>query len=889
MLALSALTGLVVSGWLASGHSRVAEAATVGSLGFDCDLLTVGYQGICDLPPDTTSFEVAVGFTNHRPTSVTLAEFTITIRNREGDLYVPTHFAGSGIDGNPNFNEAAFSVGWACQATSDTAEIADGATYSYLNCATDDVGTTVAAGAFITLATVRYDVIPGQPVDWTQLHLRNVVLNDSAGSEIGTCSPVVSYEIGCFRGQVRVPPIPTATPTATSTPAINTAYPYLALDCDVDTAGIQLQCDIPANTGLVVVDVVLANAAAPQTLAALNFDIAHPDHDRLRALTPPCGGAGVDCNPDLDQLSIPQNGWSCGLPLPAPDGSSAPGDQSKLSCYNTEAHATLPAFSLTRIARMRYEIPANAPFGAVTLALNTVNAADEVGVEFLACAPGPQACYGAAINILEPDGPFLTATPTTGPAQPTTTPTSAGTGTTPTSMPSAAYFAAIDCDANAPGWQSYCTYPLGTDQIEVGVVLHNDGTIQNLDVFQGVVVVDGLTSLDPYDEPPDEDGNPDYTEAGMGPAFSCSLLLPNNSVEGQTIRSEIGCGTLASPAPAVPVGGVQLFTVTYGLAPDAPAGAFQVSLDDFAFEDVMGQLSGGCPQAPSMVCTPATIELVGPVVAMAPEGNAANTLPSAPAANLWLCGSGCSGPGEGELVVNVDAYGLAEGLGAYSFTLSYDPATISSVQPCDIVFGVTGAGASRGPVDEADTSAANPDCSPDPGAGASGACAFSPILESLAHFGCVSAGAAPGPEGDVRLASVLLVPVPILANDLLPVGGNGIVSTVDIASCRLIGSSGSPVPGSNGDGFVERCGDVSLTVRILEGDLDQDCQVDVTDAQMVASRFGSFFGGTAYTKRFDVEPAAHDLDVDIKDVQRILGRDQSTCQEPIPPQQPLED
>ena len=78
----------------------------------------------------------------------------------------------------------------------------------------------------------------------------------------------------------------------------------------------------------------------------------------------------------------------------------------------------------------------------------------------------------------------------------------------------------------------------------------------------------------------------------------------------------------------------------------------------------------------------------------------------------------------------------------------------------------------------------------------------------------------------------------------------------------------------------------AVTVRILEGDLDLDCDVDVTDEQLISFRYGAFFGSALYSKWYDLEPEFHDLDIDIKDVQKVFGRQGSTCQVPIPAQPP---
>ena len=56
-------------------------------------------------------------------------------------------------------------------------------------------------------------------------------------------------------------------------------------------------------------------------------------------------------------------------------------------------------------------------------------------------------------------------------------------------------------------------------------------------------------------------------------------------------------------------------------------------------------------------------------------------------------------------------------------------------------------------------------------------------------------------------------------------------------------------------GLTPTCGDLAVTVRILEGDLNLDCKVDVTDEQLISFRYGAFFGDLLYNKWYDLEPA----------------------------------
>jgi hypothetical protein len=106
-------------------------------------------------------------------------------------------------------------------------------------------------------------------------------------------------------------------------------------------------------------------------------------------------------------------------------------------------------------------------------------------------------------------------------------------------------------------------------------------------------------------------------------------------------------------------------------------------------------------------------------------------------------------------------------------------------------------------------------------------------------------------------------------------------------NCEVANTLGHPQPGSVNGGLTLECGDASITVRILEGDLNLDCSVDVADQQEIAGRYGTFFGNIFYDPWYDLEPALKDFDIDIKDVQKVFGRDGSTCEIPIPPQPPV--
>jgi hypothetical protein len=277
-----------------------------------------------------------------------------------------------------------------------------------------------------------------------------------------------------------------------------------------------------------------------------------------------------------------------------------------------------------------------------------------------------------------------------------------------------------------------------------------------------------------------------------------------------------------------------------------------------------------------------------------PPNNPDNCDPAVPKANLWICvaPAACAGPGEGNLYVyeyasnvmttgDADGDTIVDGLGAYEFQVEYDNFVIQSLNPEDIVFaappvaphangtdGVAdGEGAARAPAN----------------------CSFSLIQENRVRFGCTTTGINPeGPTGDFDLARLNLIPHPDLANELFPGNDNGVVTVIKDNGCELVDVMGHPVQGSVNGGLTPVCADLAVTVRILEGDVNLDCAVDVLDMQQIAFRYGSFFGSTLYSQWYDLEPALHDLDIDIKDVQKVFGRDGSTCQLPLPAQPPVD-
>jgi hypothetical protein len=247
----------------------------------------------------------------------------------------------------------------------------------------------------------------------------------------------------------------------------------------------------------------------------------------------------------------------------------------------------------------------------------------------------------------------------------------------------------------------------------------------------------------------------------------------------------------------------------------------------------------------------------------------------------------CSNEGEGDLVVLEQVTGVGNsavsgdpsvGLGAYEFEVEFDSLVIQSVNPADVVFALAdttdptdnpaGAGVAREPAK---------------------ICSLTIFFENSVRFGCITKGITPdGPLGAFDLAKLDLVPAADDLKDLFPGNNNGIPTLIKDNQCELANTLGHPFAGSvNNAGQNLTCDDIYVTVRILEGDINLDCNVNLDDETIIALHYGSSFGSAFYQKWYDLEPSFHDLDIDIKDLQKVFGRDGSSCDNPIPQQTPV--
>jgi hypothetical protein len=153
-----------------------------------------------------------------------------------------------------------------------------------------------------------------------------------------------------------------------------------------------------------------------------------------------------------------------------------------------------------------------------------------------------------------------------------------------------------------------------------------------------------------------------------------------------------------------------------------------------------------------------------------------------------------------------------------------------------------------------------------------------------------------GPPGFV-LGTVTFLTQPDLLERIRPTKDNGARADLLDENCEAADVYGSPYNAfveedgstdSPSGGLTADCKDAFVTIRMLEGDIDLNCAVDLYDDQLIAFSYGLSFGSSGYDPFLDLEPATFppDWDVDIKDVQFVFGRNGSTCEDPIPNQEP---
>lgn len=164
-----ALVVAAVAGFISFGSAAPATAGTTPqlSLSIDCAVSVSGIQTLCHSPNETGAGQhsVALVVKNEGTTATSIGSFWIEIFNPdETRLDAPSRDQNGFFDANPDFNQAAFTVGtWACGPGGVTSDTNSNPTIqnSRIVCfeSTGD-GPDLPPGGSITLAFVHYDLPP---------------------------------------------------------------------------------------------------------------------------------------------------------------------------------------------------------------------------------------------------------------------------------------------------------------------------------------------------------------------------------------------------------------------------------------------------------------------------------------------------------------------------------------------------------------------------------------------------------------------------------------------------------------------------------------------------------------------------------------------------------
>jgi hypothetical protein len=364
-----------------------------------------------------------------------------------------------------------------------------------------------------------------------------------------------------------------------------------------------------------------------------------------------------------------------------------------------------------------------------------------------------------------------------------------------------------------------------------------------------------------------------------------------NSSDITRFAFESTCGTTGTPTQD---GTIALVKVTFTCLGEGTSTAisfdsapgYTVASVSSADADPATHTNGtvNCTAAPTATPIPSPTPLPeGPVFVKDVDPDAAGIQTSA---NLWLCTSLCSSNGQGSLTIAEVFFNPGEiGLGAFEFQVKFDhkvfDISISSAI-ADAPYPAPPAAAANTTVGDEDSYLAS--------TGRTVLCDTT-FTENYQLYACGSASipaGIPGPSdaGPNNLAYIKVKTDADMYFRIRPTSMNGVVRILLDENCEAATELGVPFPGSVDGGLAPVCDDASVTVRILEGDLNLDCTVGLTDVFAISDLYGAFFGRLDYDPWYDLEPKITDFDIDIKDIQFVAGRLFSTCDNPIPAQPP---
>jgi hypothetical protein len=482
---------------------------------------------------------------------------------------------------------------------------------------------------------------------------------------------------------------------------------------------------------------------------------------------------------------------------------------------------------------------------------------------------------------------------------------------------------ALDCDATTVAIDATCNVPVG-GTFYVGfssTSLSSDevgwqSVFNYTDSVVSYTSVSGLFSTAPSAT---KSGNL-ATNAGIACAPDAANQSPpipeNASAAAGTGRIFMGCAgaNVSVPQPLAsyvfacgPTAGVATFHLMSPTEDVGQGGSGVVDPNDFSIRYTSGtDTTVNCITPPTATATtvPPTSTPVPPTATPTPKPASPFIVKDPANQNVFLCDPAnaltciTNGGTLNTALINEEVDNVSAPLGAYEFQVKFDNSIWSNVLVSD------GSGCPLNCGDPASSligSAFNriPDCT------------ASVVTENYIDFGCTSTGD-PSDGFTCGACPATLAQITLFAREadlaqrMRPGNNNGVVTPVLDEHCELADTLGHPEPGANNlqpgqssepgsiqfgangaTGGLVSCTNAFVTVRFLEGDLNKDCTVNAQDAQLIASHYATNFGVTGYDRWLDLEPSYGDFDIDIKDLQKVFGREGSNCGGPIPPQPPV--
>jgi hypothetical protein len=238
-VAVILISAILTAGVLAANPwdaGDVSADPAAFQLSVDCNTAMPGVQDSCSYPGGTTAVEVGVVLTNLSAGPTRIGAFGLdVVAQPQATLnpVVPGSCTGTGLNCNPDFNEADMvGTGWTCgfPVPNPDRNSDPGVASSFLSCFNGNGdGPVISTGQSITLNFVDYNAVNGSAT----LNLADAIANDELANEIGSCNPILTFEMICAGAAVSIggtPPTATPTGTATPTPTVtntptNTATP----------------------------------------------------------------------------------------------------------------------------------------------------------------------------------------------------------------------------------------------------------------------------------------------------------------------------------------------------------------------------------------------------------------------------------------------------------------------------------------------------------------------------------------------------------------------------------------------------------------------------------------------------------------------------------------